>query len=749
MIKQQTEYLHEAVTVKSYIDFSGEDYQELTLEEWQDGKITSIEQFWADNNKQDLDIDSLPVFLIPKTLSRGIAGLEMEKNFPFGILYIPALLSKRGELTPPQNKQKIPWIPRDVLCPFNLQKTAIGEWKKYPKEYFGEKDYESWANYSAAIKKFYELALDIAWESTTLKNRLSTENALLEVGDVTYMILDQTIEAKKAICDLYEKLEEENIPVVPLYQKLILGEPRSEETPYLVTSIACMKEHVGQMGGEYPLSVSQRESVNHFHALLAGEVLAVSGPPGTGKTTLLQSIVADMLVSHALSKLLPPVIVAASTNNQAVTNVIDSFGKIPVIGIDVALEKRWVTKADSFAVYFPSNQALKKVQKKGYLCTDKLGGGSIEEIESEKNREAALELFLQSSSSYFQQSFKKKDIKRIISLIHEKLVQCTDAKNIVLGYLLEIQDETGGMPYLSYQKELQRQMKVCRVEAEKWNSELAIHQEEVKHCEQRFFEWQQYCASIPWHIRFFSRFIRFFRTEIENRLRIYMSLDETEFWRGKIVNREAVQQYCLQEKERISTICLQLKKKARAAFDKEQEYRQKKEQLEHKVKVLVGFFDTLKEKLAIDIFYTPLQEDKEKWRKTIARKKKYVEEVDVQGINELLDTTVRYLSFWLAVHYYEAKWLLDECKLSEKQQGCFFRNVQEKRFRRIAMLTPCMVMTFFKFPSIFTTQRSHEELASYLFNYIDLLIVDEAGQVSPEVALPSFALAKKALVGGR
>ena len=227
-----------------------------------------------------------------------------------------------------------------------------------------------------------------------------------------------------------------------------------------------------------------------------------------------------------------------------------------------------------------------------------------------------------------------------------------------------------------------------------------------------------------------------------------MTLDEIEFWRGKVVNLRDVQQYYLQEKEHISAICLQLEKNVKAASDKEQKYRQKKEQLEHKVKILVDFFDTLKDSLAIDIFYTPPQENKEEWQKIFARKKKYVEEADVQGINELLDTTVRYLSFWLAVHYYEAEWLLDKCKLTERQQVCSYRDVQEKRFRRMAMLTPCMVMTFFKLPSMFTTQRSNEEPASYLFNYIDLLIVDEAGQVSPEVALPAFALAKKALVVG-
>lgn len=34
------------------------------------------------------------------------------------------------------------------------------------------------------------------------------------------------------------------------------------------------------------------------------------------------------------------------------------------------------------------------------------------------------------------------------------------------------------------------------------------------------------------------------------------------------------------------------------------------------------------------------------------------------------------------------------------------------------------------------------------YNYIDLLIVDEAGQTSPEIAAASFSLAKKAIVVG-
>jgi hypothetical protein len=70
----------------------------------------------------------------------------------------------------------------------------------------------------------------------------------------------------------------------------------------------------------------------------------------------------------------------------------------------------------------------------------------------------------------------------------------------------------------------------------------------------------------------------------------------------------------------------------------------------------------------------------------------------------------------------------------------------EARFRRFAMLTPCMVATFYQAPRAFKYWDGDQEIP--LFETIDLLIVDEAGQVSPEVGAATFALAKHALVVG-
>ena len=60
------------------------------------------------------------------------------------------------------------------------------------------------------------------------------------------------------------------------------------------------RAHLGQMGGLWPLAARQREAVHHAGALAEGELLAVAGPPGTGKTTLICSLVATRVVEAAL-----------------------------------------------------------------------------------------------------------------------------------------------------------------------------------------------------------------------------------------------------------------------------------------------------------------------------------------------------------------------------------------------------------------------------------------------------------------
>ena len=87
-----------------------------------------------------------------------------------------------------------------------------------------------------------------------------------------------------------------------------------------------------------------------------------------------------------------------------------------------------------------------------------------------------------------------------------------------------------------------------------------------------------------------------------------------------------------------------------------------------------------------------------------------------------------------------------EDELTEKQKGKNFANVLKRFYNRLGMITPCLVMTFYTLPKQFLAYGDQKNF--FLYNYIDLLIVDEAGQVSPEIAAGEFSLAKKSVVVG-
>lgn len=77
----------------------------------------------------------------------------------------------------------------------------------------------------------------------------------------------------------------------------------------------------------------------------------------------------------------------------------------------------------------------------------------------------------------------------------------------------------------------------------------------------------------------------------------------------------------------------------------------------------------------------------------------------------------------------------------------FDRTVYLERLRRLACVMPVFISTFHSLPR-YMTCSSEGNPSVPLYNTIDLLIVDESGQVSPELAVPSFSLARQAILVG-
>lgn len=128
-------------------------------------------------------------------------------------------------------------------------------------------------------------------------------------------------------------------------------------------------------------------------------------------------------------------------------------------------------------------------------------------------------------------------------------------------------------------------------------------------------------------------------------------------------------------------------------------------------------------------------------------------ELSLHEADELADTRLRFPAFLLATHYWEGRWLMDMAAIDnlQKEKGLKGAKAIKARWLCRMKLTPCVVMTCFMLPHHMLI-REHvggkKFDDGYLYNFADLLIVDEAGQVLPEVAAASFALAKKALVIG-
>ena len=701
--KKITQYLKKTVLaqVDKSIDFKNDEFYKISKEEFFNGMIDPniTLKLFKNNKKEEIKekIDeNLYVIIAVKvirTIEEGSQKKDEEIEDLTGIYFIPAMLNKeKSILLPSIEDNKLPWLPREFLKPMIEPELAIGDNKIYEQvlsdNIYHIYDIFSWEDYLKFCIEIYEETTNCSFDEDYIYN-LNGNKEKIQLENNMYIFPDKTINPTYSIKSLYEDILNEQREM-PLYEKFIqLSEENDEKLQE--DTIENQKKHLGQMGGSYGLSESQRESINNFNNIKEGEILAVKGPPGTGKTTLIQSIVANEYVKRALKKDVPPLIVASSTNNQAVTNIIESFGKIKKKFKQSNLEERWIENVDSFAVYFPSKRKRKQAKEKNFQYTDNRGNFFVAEIENEENIKKSKEKFIKEASKFFKHKENINDVTTYKNKIHDRLKKINQVQNELIDIVdsfesLEINDIE------NYLKE--KQKKINNIKNDK------------KKIEKRIEFWNNKYKEIPTLWKVLS-FIKKYKTKISNKLKIYVS--EDEIFKVDILDTNYIEKYYSNiiesENEEIRNIQLIIK-------------------------------NVEKNKLAYEKNLTELEKYNIE-EKIITNKK---------DLEDWIDINIRYIEFWLSVHYYEARWLEGENELTKKQKETNFENVIKMYYERLALITPCMVMTFYMIPKQFEIWDGIKK--GYLYNTIDLLIVDEAGQVSTEIAACSFALAKKAIVVG-
>lgn len=730
VMKQVTEYFRNAVASQTIpnCEYKKEGFRAITRKEVEQGQAGDnvINFLFKEKEEQEQEkVYRKNVIIAFKTVENLYEnGCKIDEHIEdmTSIFFVPACIDRDGELSIPE-ENKEPWFPREYLEPVVDSDLAIGKMEKYDE--FLDKmtsvrhEMENWGQYVQYAKDMYEVVTNCSFD----EEYVNSGDKPIKLENKYYIFEDKMVHAIRNIMNLYNDLREQ--PENKLYQKLTNGKREPEKELVSKLDLDKMLQHAGQMNGEYPLSPSQREAVNHFNELMEGDILAVSGPPGTGKTTLLQSIVADFYVNAALKQEQAPIIVATSMNNQPVTNIIESFRSIEGQGID-NLEHKWITGADKFATYFPSQTKLPVAIKEGYQCSSIDKKEFFARIETEENRRNSKKKFIEEYNSYFDTT--EANLQICMNKIYDSLKNLDDARKDILQKVHKLSEQMHYEEGEKYLTGLRDGAQLLQQEKDKIDAEVEKVKQKTQEHQERSLEWQKAYQELPLWVRMF-KFLPSCKSHIKIFVSTFIDLEESHMIENTMTYDEVQKRY-----QRLLQEC----------SEKYNELKIKLKEFEKKINVVYEekHLIEMEMKRINEALYTlyPYESNENK---------RYLwNEFTIDELNNLVDK-IRYKEFWLASHYYEAKWLLKDTFIhTEKQMSSNIKDILDEYYHRMAMISPCFVMTTFMLPKQFRAYDGNGQANFYLYNYVDLLIVDEAGQISPEMIAGAFSLAKKAVVVG-
>lgn len=610
----ELEYLLKVLNFNEYKEYPDDENKCLTVYKSKIAKGV-LGSYVYDKLSDGSSEENVSIAIIPKWLEKVLidqkedSGVVHECFIPITPFYIKTDLNANGEL----NLDKA-----DVIWATCLEYPDMVDGASFATQEMKTKlnKDNGWDGFMESVQKRFEEHYGIGWNEKKIKDVKGHWHSFTTMKDSYWVMADDSVTGtKRNIITLVKRLRNHPDEINPLLKRM-LGDVVTpiDSQPQVGKNLPV---HCGQMKNDYPLAEAQRHAIHCMSQLTEGNVLAVSGPPGTGKTTMLQSVVADLIVKHALAGRKPPILLATSSNNKAITNIIDAF-KIDKKAD--GLFTRWIKYKNTplpLAAYLPSGQAKNKDE---FFCTNEKGEGDYD----------ALRGSLDETKDYFLEMARKSNVGKVISI--------GALKNSLLN---ELRNTNGMLEKIDRSLKGEDKGLLNRL----WKTLLRIGSS---------------------------------------------SMSEKE-----------IETFLVEQVAECST-----------------DYKSKDEEGKKKFKEKQRWDPNPKPDVHIDF-------------KTYTDQK--------------LDQCLRFKCFWLAVHYYEACWLEI---IEEKKSADLAKQIRADIYGEMSYVCPCFVATFFRAPRCFGLNKDANEDRGFLLNFVDLLIVDEAGQACTEIGLPVFALAKKAIVVG-
>lgn len=674
---------------------------------------TKKPQSESDNDEDEafpINVFIAPFYLQAKT-NHNKPVHNSQRAFPF---WIPASLDKDGELKPLGKGNKLPWVVRSMLNPLaysgsNLSPVIadIKDVDKVLDSYIF--NFDSWHNYWHSSESFFEKVTGSNFEKFEVDNYVTNNQiCIIKAKDIVSL---------NNILFIYDSLK--NTSTIPdLISNLLSFKDRERKPLPDDKDLFLYKGHYGQYNNQFPLSNSQRKSLLVFENESKGNILAVNGPPGTGKTTLLQSVVANEVVKAALSgRNTPPKIIASSTNNQATTNILDSFGST-----NENLE-RWLPKLSSLGSYLISSDSVKQnaAAEKGYQILtrskDELVGFYFSDLHKSNSKE--LEKYYISCYSKNYNTDSKISVRQITELLKSTIVKAAKKIDLILETINQVnkaEAEAEHFP-LDSLPELKRTI-------ESLNNNLKSFTEEKENLLLFRDKYNEFLSANK--LTLFFSFVPAINKRYIRKLGLLLIDSPSDDLKNLTSNR-AVESVLLTSLQTLDNHIVVTKSDIG-----------KNQGLYNPLYKLKTEFDSQVNELS-ELWEIYLDTKKPDERAQIEKESKDLD--FFEKANRILDVSLRYTAFVNAIHYWEGLWILKQ--QSDKLRINNDLASRENIFNRISYLTPLFISTFHSLPAFCLKEGSRP-----IYDLFDLIIVDEAGQVSPEVGVAAFCLAEKALVVG-
>lgn len=662
----------------------------------------------AFGSKEDEDrLWPIDVVVMPRVYGRRPERGQQGKRLPKKVvpLMLFAKLGKDGSLMPEDAGERQAILSRDLLEPNRLE-VSIGNAENADAVYAKQKDRAgSWPDLMRKGIEILEQVCDRPYEEFGIEG--------YERLDAGYVLVSGVASSTQAILRLVDLLRAKGRPEAPLLEAL-LAQADNRDVLDAGRQLDLSLRHLGQMECRYGLSVSQREALAHH---LAGQadpaVMAVDGPPGTGKTTLLLSVIATLWVKHALEEGEPPIIVAASTNNQAVTNILRAFAEVKEA--EGPLSGRWLSGMQSYGLYLPAK--TRKKEAFDFPVHEMRGMGREAVFDAQRYEDKiALDEARGEFLARFKQAFAMAeivDLSQAVKSLHVRLRDEVSAMTRTIDALKALSALIGDGDVSDaaigrYREELGKARDRHLCDAEAIEARLQATQ-------RLRANWMAHVSSESWWLSLLAAVgLRSLRIRRDQMFCAEAVLSHPDFLDESLI--ESAQRPDI---DRAMHSLVSVEKDALA------QAKQRVVDTEQKIGQL---------QQALDVLETLLGG----------------KALSIESVQQALDVGPRYTAFKLATHYWEARYLLqlqEHFRNKDAMQDSKSPTRLLAQYRRLAKLHPCFVATLFTLPDKFIAYPSQTESVA-LCNEIDLLIVDEAGQVPPEIGAPSFALAKQALVVG-